>query len=130
MAKVTYTVGVQVSGGPQLNIPRTVEVEAFDKIEIVVPPGTDKTVDLQPSAAAKIALLVIKSEPQDEKVTFIVKGATDSPELTLKEPHVFVNDAVTLLTVAEPKSIKIANKFAAGDASKKAAIEILVARRA
>jgi hypothetical protein len=131
MAKVTYTIGVQVTGGPQITVPRTREVEAIDKLDIVLPPKTDDlTVDLQPGAATKIALLLIKSDLYGKEITFTLKGgAEESEPLTLEEPHLFINDAVTLFGVTTPTSITFKSAFA-DDATKKANIEVLVARRA
>lgn len=129
MAKVTYTISVQVAGGPQLNVPRTRDVEAIDKLDIVLPKTDDLTVDLQPGAASKIALLLVKSDVYGKEITFTLKGGGDeSDPLTLEEPQLFINDAMTLFGVATPTSIKFKSTFA--DANKKANIEVLVARRA
>jgi hypothetical protein len=130
MAKVNYTIGVQVGGGPQVNVPRTVDAEGHDKVDLEVAPQTEKTIDLQPALATKILILLIKSDLYAPEITFKIKGdGQESAELKLVEPQVFINDAVTLLKVDRPTSITIKNALPANP-PKKAAIEIIVVRRA
>jgi hypothetical protein len=131
MAKVTFTIGAQITGGPQLSAPRTRDVEGYDKLDILLPPNTaDKTVDLQPGAADKLVLLMIKSDLYGKEITFTVKGGgSESEPLTLEEPHIFINDAVKLFKVDQPTALKFTSTFPAADATKKANIEVLVARR-
>ena len=129
MATLNLNIGIQVTNGPQINVNRSREIEAFDKVDVTVAGQATVTADLQPGAAAQIAVLLIKSSKYDKKITLTLKGGTDSPPLTLGEPQVFVNDGVTLFTVERPATIEIKNELAA-DPANKADIEIFVARRA
>jgi hypothetical protein len=130
MATLNYSIGIQVANGPQIAVTRSREIEAFDKLDVPLDPGTDVVVDLQPGAAAKVMMLLIKPSTAAKELTVKVSdGSTDSPELTLEEPQLFVGDSLKLFGV-DPTSLKLKNAFPANDATKKATIEIFVARKA
>ena len=129
MATLSLNIGIQVTNGPQINVNRSREIEAFDKVDVSLAGGASATVDLQPGTADQIALLLIKSSKYDKKITFKLKSAAaDSQELTLAEPQAFVNDGTTLFKV-DPAKVELKNGLAA-DPGNKADIEIFVARRA
>jgi hypothetical protein len=129
MATLNLNIGIQVTNGPQINVNRSREIEAFDKVDVSLAGGATVTVDLQPGKADHIALLLIKSSKYDKKLTLKLKGAAaDSPELTLEEPQVFVNDAAMLFTV-DPAKVELKSALGA-DPANKVDIEIFVARRA
>jgi hypothetical protein len=129
MATLNLNIGIQVTNGPQINVNRSREIEAFDKVDVSLAGGATVTVDLQPGKADQIALLLIKSSKYDKKITLKLKdSAAESPQLTLEEPQVFVNDGGTLFKV-DPAKVEL--KSALGnDPANKADIEIFVARRA
>jgi hypothetical protein len=129
MATLTLNIGIQVTNGPQITVNRSREIEAFDKVDVSLAGGATVTADLQPGTAAQIAVLFITSSKYDKKITLKLKGGTDSPELTLEEPQVFVNDGATLFTVARPATVELKSTLPA-DPANKADIEIFVARRA
>jgi hypothetical protein len=129
MATLTLNIGIQVTNGPQLNLNRSRDIEAFDKVDVSLAGGATVTADLQPGKAEQIALLLIKSSKYDKKITVKLKGGTDSPVLTLEEPQVFVNDGATLFTVDRPAIVELKSTLAT-DPANEADIEIFVARRA
>jgi len=129
MATLNLNIGIQVTNGPQINVNRSREIEAFDKVDVSLAGGATITVDLQPGKADHIALLLIKSSKYDKKITLKLKDtAGASPELTLEEPQVFVNDGGTLFKV-DPEQVELKSALGA-DPANKADIEIFVARRA
>jgi hypothetical protein len=129
MATLNLNIGIQVTNGPQINLNRSREIEAFDKVDISLAGGATVTVDLQPGTAEQIALLLVKSSKYDKKITLKLKGTSDSPALTLEEPHVFVNDGATLFTVERPAQVEFTSTLG-NDPANTADIEIFVARRA
>jgi len=66
--KITWTLNVQVAQGPNVSATDQLDVEAYDKIDVVVK-GTDNggvetvpiEVEIQPSATGQVQFLLIKS---------------------------------------------------------------------
>lgn len=135
MTTVNLAVSIQVVGGPQLAVSTTKSVEAYDKTGVVIDPGgaaaVEKEVYIQPGDAAQVSLIVITSSLYGPEITYVASdGTDDSDPIVLDEPQIMLGSgAVGLLGVA-PKILKFKNEHPAGDASKKAAIEILVGRDA
>jgi hypothetical protein len=129
MAILNFTIAVSLSGGPSMNINGAQRpVEAFDKLDVELPagPGSDTTVDLQPGDAQRIVLLVVRSTPAHEDISFVASDGTadsDSP-LTLDQPQTFLGSALELFGVA-PRQLKFTN-----DTNQVAVVEILVVRNA
>lgn len=132
MAIINWALNVQVVNGPSLVISKSKTVEAYDKIEVTIEPGSSKqTVEIQPGSATRLNFLLIKSSVYDPKLSYLVSdGATDSAvNITLDEPHFYSGvGAVSILGLA-PKILKFTNTLAV-DPINKAAIEILVGRDA
>ena len=131
MATVNYGFSIQVAGGPQLVQSRATTVQAYDKIEVLLDPGTiDLVVDVQPGAASQVVLLAISSSLNDDKVTYkVADGGGDKGPFTLDSPQFFSGGAVAVFG-ASPKTLKFSNAHPAGDPTKEAAIEIFVGRDA
>jgi len=61
MATINLALNVQVVGGPTVLISKSKSVQAYDKIEVAIEPGSEKSVEIQPGAADKVSFLLIKS---------------------------------------------------------------------
>src|SRR5262245_50246278 len=135
MATVNLTLGIQAVAGPQMTFARSIEVEAYDKIEIKLDPGGNAApevpVEIQPGAATKVALLAIQSSVLGKEIVYRANGGgnNNSDPVALDQPQIFVGDAIALFGV-DPIVLKFKNKFPAGDPTKKATIEIFVGRQA
>lgn len=143
MADINLALNVSVVGGPQITVSRSKVVEAYDKIDVVIDPGgagaNEKTVNIQPGSAALVNLLMIKSNIYGPEITYTVgDGTTDSSSISLDEPHLYSGSGMMSLFIfsatpaTNPKSLnlKFKNTNTAGNATKKASIEILVGRDA
>lgn len=134
MAQIAYGVSVQIPNGPQVAQTGTKAAEAYDKVELALDAGgagaAEAVIEIQPAAAAAVSLLLVKSSIYGPEITYkLSDGTNDSPAVALDAPLFLLGGAVALAGVA-PKRLKIKNTFAAGDTTKKAAIEILVGRDA
>ena len=116
--KLIWTVGVQAEAGPQLASAGTMEVEAYDKIGVTVADGATTAVDLGPTGAEMVCLVVIPAEPNAD-LTYEVDG-NDVP---LDAPLVLLGGAVGL--AGNPASLTFKNQTGA-----EAVVEILVGRDA
>ena len=135
MGNINLSMKFQISGGPGKNINKSKSIEAYDKIEIEIPPGTaDMSVAIQPSDAEKVSFLLITSSLYDAQLNYKVNDgdATDSDPITLDEPHLYLGKGmIDDLLGIDPKVLKFTNSNpvpAPPDATKTAKIEILVGR--
>jgi hypothetical protein len=130
MAKVNITLTVQVVGGPTINEAKELVVEAYDKIDILIEPEKEISVEVQPSEGKLISFLVIKSSIYSDasKKTKLSYGIDDSGKIDLDQPHFYLGSGVVSL-LGSPKVLKFKN----GSENKpenKAQLEILVGRDA
>jgi len=78
--KMTWTVTIQVAGGPTLADSQTMTVDAYDLMEVSVPDNAaGKEVQVQPGEASQVRLLLIKSSAYGDKLTYSL-GAAEADE--------------------------------------------------
>lgn len=75
--KINWSFNIQVVGGPKLSESQTMEVEAYDKIQVTVEDGaSDKKVELQPGASGQVCFLMISSDQYEgDKLTYKVNDS-------------------------------------------------------
>ncbi|MDH4274259.1 MAG: hypothetical protein OEW08_04395 [Gammaproteobacteria bacterium] len=135
MKNLSASTSFQIPGGPTLSATTSLEISAYDRIDVTVNAGdASEVVEIQPSAADKVRLLVIKSSVYDDtgKLTYIVSNGTDdSNPVNLDAPQIFIGSGgIELFGIDPPSSLKFSSTFSATDTTKNAFIEILVARNA
>ncbi|MBD2232771.1 hypothetical protein [Phormidium tenue] len=143
MASLNLTLNAQVVGGPQVSASRTKQIEAYDKVDVMINPGdTDVEVTIQPGAAGQVGFLLIKSSlysqaAADQKLTyFVVDGGSDFPAagdgLELNDPHVYIGGALAVFGLA-PRALRFTSTYVADPTNptvNRAVVEILVGRSA
>jgi hypothetical protein len=134
MTTLSYSIGIKVTGGPQLGTSQVRPVQAYDRVEVTLKPGgpaaDEVLVDLQPGEAARVGLLFISASLYDKAISLVVTdGAGDSPVIGLTEPLLFTGPAITLFGT-DPKALRLKNTLPADDASKSAVIDVFVGRAA
>ncbi len=146
MASLNLTLNAQVVGGPQVSASRTKQIEAYDKVDVVVGPDTDVEVSIQPGEADQVGFLLIKSSlyssPTDDsqKLTYVVSDGTDggptfpsgADGLDLNDPHIYIGGALAVFGLA-PRILRFSNTYpvdATNPALNRAVVEILVGRNA
>ncbi|AGA89617.1 hypothetical protein Thimo_0778 [Thioflavicoccus mobilis 8321] len=128
MAEMSWTVSIQISGGPNLSASSAPQsVEATDRVAVTLAAGdSDRVIELQPGAASAIRLILIKSSRYGAEFTAKASdGVTDSEPVTLDGPQVLTAGTAALLGVA-PQQLKLSNASADQDIE----IEVFVARDA
>ncbi|MBP8132859.1 MAG: hypothetical protein KAY13_01180 [Zoogloea sp.] len=131
MPDVSLSLKINIADGPSWSIAQKFPVEAYDVIDLIIPPGTiDRVVELQPAAAARVNLVVIQSSLYGPEILFKTSsGADDSTAVALLGPQLYGNSVATLFT-QPPNSLKLSNSNPATDPTKAARIQILVGRDA
>lgn len=125
--KISLTMSARVSGGLNLSMVEEIEIDAYDKIEVLVEASGAKTVEVQPNAGDKVLFLLIRSDRYGADLTYQVNGAGD--DVSLDTPQVFIGKGSVSRLGAAPESLAFANNLVGPDAGD-ASIEVLVGRNA
>jgi hypothetical protein len=129
VAKINYSVTVQVVGGPSLPIAGVLEVDAYEKIDVAVPAkagAADGTADVTVSAGdlAHTKLLVMTASTQDGSLKFKTTAA-GAAAVPLTGPVTLIGGTACSLLGADPDTLTFTNSAAAV-----AEVTILVGRKA
>lgn len=135
MPAVKMSISLAVAGGPVLSVNAVEDVEAYDVIEVTIPANTTtaRLVQLQPASAARVSLLLIRSDLYGPEISYRASdGTTDSDPVALLGPQLFGRGVLSLFG-NEVLSLRITNTHpapAAGAAGQDAHLQILVGRDA
>lgn len=127
--KINWSCNVQVINGPKLSGADTVEVDAYDNIEVNVPkkvgPDNGKAgVEVQPGAQTKVMFLLIQAGTyQGGPVSYKVEGSSKSVKLDAQQLMIGAG-AVGMLD-GSPTKLNFENSGAAD-----VPVRILIGRKA
>ncbi|MDD3872961.1 MAG: hypothetical protein PHE01_01815 [Methanosarcina sp.] len=119
---------IKIPNGPSMTLNRTLELDAYDKIDILVPTGQageNKLIELQQSEETKIKFLLIKSDFYGKELSYKVNK--ESTTFVLDEPLVLTGKGAISLFGAVPKKLYFTNSTS-GNEAKDIRIEVLVGR--
>lgn len=127
--KIILSGNIVVSDGPAFVLKRTLEVEAYDRIDVSVPASpatTDKEVGLQPGGPGKVQFIAIVSDSYDDDLTYKINDIT-ADSRALDQPHLLAGKgALSLFDSASPP----AKLFFSNAGSDEANVQILIGRKA
>src|SRR5262249_62156223 len=110
---ISWKLDVEIQSGPNIIVSNTVQADAYDRIEVKVPHSTSPsptptTVDVQPGAAGKMELLLIRltSGQYGDDLKYKVHDST-TPERALNDA-VFLVGAGSLKLLEQPDPAKAA----------------------
>lgn len=90
--KINWILNIQVIGGPRISESKTMEVEAYDKIEVKIDNGaSDREIEVSPGEGT-VQFLLIKTDHYGNGLQYKVNnGSTSSNPIILDEPvHLFM----------------------------------------
>jgi hypothetical protein len=128
---ISWKLNVEIQSGPSIIVTNAVQADAYDRIEVKVPDTTAAptatTVDVQPGAAGKVKLLLIRSTRYGNNLKYKVHAAT-TPERVL-------NDAVFLvgagsLDLLEDPAAPLDKLLVTNTTGQDVVLEIIVGRNA
>lgn len=128
---ISWKLNLEIQSGPNIIVANTVQADAYDRIEVKVPDSTAApaatTVDVQPGAAGKVKLLLIRSTKYGDNLKYKVHDNT-TPERAL-------NDAVFLvgagsLDLLEDPAAPLDKLLVTNTTGQDAVLEIIVGRTA
>lgn len=128
---ISWKLNVEIQAGPSITVTNAVQADAYDRIEVKVPDSTaaptTTTVDVQPGAAGKVQLLLIRSTKYGNNLKYKVHDNT-TPERVL-------NDAVFLvgagsLDLLEDAAAPLDKLLVTNTTGQEVVIEVIVCRNA
>ena len=128
---VTWKLNLEVQSGPKVLEAKTVQVDAFDRIEVTVPDTTGQPkateIDIQPGAPGKIKVLLIRSNNYGDDLTYQVHDTSTDVRV--------LNDALFLagggsLELLDATSAPLDKLLVTNETGKPAIVEIIVGRAA
>ncbi|HWT03004.1 MAG TPA: hypothetical protein VN256_22325 [Pyrinomonadaceae bacterium] len=129
--KINWSCNVQVINGPKLSGADTVEVDAYDNIEVNVPKkpsgpnNGSATVEVQPGAQAKVMFLLIQAGTyQGAPLTYKVDGS-NKPAVRLDAQQLMIGSGAVSLLDGSPTKLVFENSSAAD-----IPVRILIGRKA
>ena len=129
--KVVWSLSVEIPGGPKFARSQSLNVEAYQKIQVTVPgedpgspgdPGT-ATISVMPAGSVAQFLLITSSLFDPAALTYKPTGG--GTDFVLDGPHVLAGGAIALL--GQPEELEVSNGMGPG---KDAVITIIVGRDA
>ena len=109
---INWSFSIAAVNGPRISGSDTLEVDAYDKVNVALAAGaTDIDVEVQPSAAAgRVRVLSIASTSYDSGITFSADaGTTNFP---LDGPVVLIGSGAVELLADAPQTLRFSNTTA------------------
>jgi hypothetical protein len=128
---ISWKLNVEIQSGANIIVANAMQVDAYDRIEVKIPDSTPAptatTVDVQPGAAGKVKLLLIRSTKYGNNLKYKVHDNT-TPERVL-------NDALFLvgagsLDMLEDPTAPLDKLLITNTTGQDAVLEIIVGRTA
>ena len=130
MAKINVTGSIVVPNGPQIPFNQSLDVDAYDKIDIPVEAGASgKKIELQPGAAGQVQFLAIVSDWYGDDLSFKINSSTGTDTFALDRPLLCMGKGGVALFDTAPKTLFFSNATS-GTTAKDANIQILIGRDA
>jgi len=127
MAKINYSMNIQVMGGIKVNVVKSIDAEATDTIDVTIPKGGAETeVQVLPANAPEVSFLMVTADGYGDTLgyTLTAGGATS---YTVDGPHLLIGKgSVGLLGTPLPTSLFFKNTDATADVI----VHILIGRDA
>jgi hypothetical protein len=125
---ITWKLELVVPSGPQVSYANAVEVDAVDRIAVSIPDTTAApaatTVEVQPGAAGKVKMLLIRASTYGTKVEYQVHDA-GAPKRVLSDALFLIDSAPIDLLGTPLDKLLITNT-----SGKAVDVEVLVGRAA
>ena len=115
MTTITTSLSVNIKQGPQISIPPIkTEVEAYDKIDVSIPPGADVEVNVQPGDTGVSFLLITSSVYALDKVEYaenLTYKPGDKPAISLDTPQLYLGTGSITALIGSVQKIMFSNKL-------------------
>lgn len=129
---ISWKLNLEIQSGPNIVVTNAVQADAYDRIEVKVPDSTATptatTVDVQPGAAGKVKLLLIRSSKYGNNLKYQVRDNT-TPERVLNDA-LFLVGAGSLNLLLEDLTAPLDKLLVTNTTGQDVILEIIVGRTA
>ena len=121
---INITVSAKVKNGPSISFSNSLNVDAYDKLDILVASGgTPKTIQLLPSGTTSVHFLLIKSSQYSDQLSYTVNGAGSKILIDTPQSFIGLGSLAALDDSSDPETLVFTN-----DLAEDVSIQILVGR--
>ncbi len=120
--EISWSLKVQVTGGPSVAASDTIEVDGYDVLEATVLAGGSETINVQPGDDAQFLLITATSY---KNMTYEVDGSGTT--VTLDGAHVLIGEGAVSLLGSTQNQFEFSN---GGTGTEDVTVSILVGRDA
>lgn len=108
--RIRWSSEITVPGGPTLSFSRAISVDGTDLMTAHLEPGESAAVDVQPSAAEQVRVLMVTSTAYGEDLTYRVGSSTQ--DVALDSPQVFAGAGMIGRLPTDPQTLTFTNGLA------------------
>ena len=128
--RINWTINVQVVGGPKILASDTINVDAYEKIEVTIEPdASEKEMQIQLGESGQVQFLLIKSDQYGDDLTYKVNDPTKDA-IKLDALQLLIGDGAAGLLEEAPEKLLFTNKLVSSGDKIPASVQILVGRKA
>lgn len=125
--QIKWNINAQAVGGPKILASDTIEIEAYDKIDVTVEAeSVDKEVQILPGEAGQVQFLLIKSDHYGDALTYKVNDSADV--IQLDALHMLMGNGAIGLLNGPLEKLVFSNDLVLSSEKIPASVEILIGR--
>ena len=126
--QIKWNINAQAVGGPKILASDTIEIEAYDKIDVTVEAeSVDKEVQILPGEAGQVQFLLIKSDHYGDALTYKVNDSADV--IQLDALHMLMGNGAIGLLNGPLEKLVFSNDLVLSSEKIPASVEILIGRK-
>lgn len=121
---INISVSAKVKSGPTISFSNTLNIDAYDKLNVVVTSGgAPETIQLLPSGTTSVHFLLIKSSQYSDQISYKVNGAGSKILIDTPQNFIGLGSLAALDDSSDPETLVFTN-----DLAEDVNIQILVGR--
>jgi len=122
---ISIAVSAKIKDGPTVSFSNSLNVDAYDKLNVVIAQGTSLTIQLLPPGSDSVHFLMIKSSHYSDQISYKVNGSGSTIILDTPQNFIGLGSLATLDDTDDPATLDFTNGLA-----EDVNIQILVGRKA
>lgn len=109
---INITVSAKIKSGPIISFSESLNVDAYDKLDVTVAPGAPSTIQLLPPGTTSVHFLLIQSSQYSDQISYMVNGAGSTIILDTPQNFIGLGSLAALDDVNDPATLVFTNSLA------------------
>lgn len=109
---INITVSAKIKSGPIISFSESLNVDAYDKLDVTVAPGAPSTIQLLPPGTTSVHFLLIQSSQYSDQISYTVNGAGSTIILDTPQNFIGLGSLAALDDVNDPATLVFTNSLA------------------